>query len=49
MNLENFVIFKTENLFLFNEGLKKLGLDQAVLITWKDFIEKDVNSSYLIC
>ena len=47
--LGNVVIFRSENLFLFNEGLKKLGLDQAVLITRKDFVDKDVGLLSLVC
>lgn len=47
--LGNVVIFRSENLFLFNEGLKKLGLDQAVLITRKDFVDKDVGFLSLVC
>ena len=34
--------FKTENLFLFNEGLKKLGVEQGFLITQQHFANRDV-------
>ena len=34
--------FKTENLFLFNEGLKKQGVEQGFLITQQHFSSNDV-------
>ena len=34
--------FKTENLFLFNEGLKKHGVEQGFLITQQHFANRDV-------